>query len=340
LTADGFETGRIRPPSEAMSLLVRVSRNCPWNRCAFCPVYKGEKYSRRDAAEIHADLDALKDLHGDAPRTVFLQDADPLNTHPDVLVDVLTGIRERFPNVRRITAYARSRSLCRRSAEDLRRLREAGLDRVHVGMESGSDRVLELVDKGATREDHREGGLKAKAAGFELSFYLMPGLGGRALTDEHADDSASLVAEVEPHFVRLRTTATAPGTPLEEMQRSGAWTPLDEGETVAEIRRFLAGLEGVTTRLESDHSLNLLMDLRGDLPDDLEDLLAMCDEFLDLPPRERTMFVLGRRTGRIGRVEHLAHPGVRAGLEEILRRIEEAGADPEEVAADLRRRLV
>ncbi|MHC4861602.1 MAG: radical SAM protein, partial [Planctomycetota bacterium] len=327
--SDGFELGPIRPPSEAMSLLVRVSRNCPWNRCAFCPVYKGAKYSKRSVAEVHADLDALRRLHGDTPRTVFLQDADPLLTRPDDLVEIVEGVRERFPKVRRITTYARSRTLARRTLEELTALREAGLDRVHVGLESGSDRVLALVKKGATREDHIEAGRKALAAGFELSEYVMPGLGGRALTDEHADETASAIAAIEPDFVRLRTTAVAPGSPLAEMEESGDWEPLTEVETVAEIRRFFAGLDGVTTRIESDHSLNLLMELRGDLPDDHEDLLALLDHFLALPDSEQTLFILGRRMGHMLRLAHLERPPIRDELNRMKEEIEARGYDAE-----------
>ena len=317
-----FETGPIRPPSEAMSLLVRVSRNCPWNKCAFCPVYKGQRYSKRSVADVHADLDELERIHGAAPRTVFLQDADPLLTRPE------------------ITTYARSRTLSRRRPEDLRAIREAGLDRVHVGLESGSDRVLALIDKGATKADHIAAGRKAKDAGFELSEYVMPGLGGRALSDEHADQTADAIAAIEPHFVRLRTTAVAPGTPLAEMEAAGEWEPLTEIGTVEEIRRFLGGLEGVTTRIESDHSLNLLMDLRGDLPEDWEKLVGMIDEFLARPESERTLFVLGRRMGHMLRLAQLDRPGVRDELVRVRDEIEAQGYDVDEVFAELRKRLV
>jgi radical SAM superfamily enzyme YgiQ (UPF0313 family) len=323
-----------------MSLLVRVSRNCPWNRCAFCPVYKGAKYSKRTVAEVHADLDALAEVHGDSPRTVFLQDADPLLTRPDDLVAIVTGVRERFPNVRRITTYARSRTLARRTHEELTAIREAGLDRVHVGLESGSDRVLELIRKGVTRADQIDAGRKARAAGFELSEYVMPGVGGRALSDEHADETASAIAAIEPDFVRLRTTAVAPGSPLAEMEEAGDWEPLGEVEAVAEIRRFLGGLEGVTTRIESDHSLNLMMELRGDLPDQWADLVDLLDRFLALPEEDRDLFVLGRRLGYIQRLSHFDRADVREGLGKMMGELESRGLDPESVFAELRRRMV
>ncbi len=225
----GFETGPIRPPSEARSLLVRVSRNCPWNRCAFCPVYKqSEGYSRRPVSEVHADLDAMQAVYGDGVRTVFLQDADPMLANPSDLVAILERLHERFPHVERVTTYARSKTLARRSVADLTRVREAGLDRVHVGLESGSDAVLSLVNKGVTREEQIEGGRRAKEAGYELSVYVMPGLGGREFSREHADETASAVAAIEPDFVRLRSTAVVPGTPLAELEAEGRFTALGE----------------------------------------------------------------------------------------------------------------
>jgi radical SAM superfamily enzyme YgiQ (UPF0313 family) len=337
----GFEQGPIRPPSEAMSILVRVSRNCPWNRCAFCPVYKGsDGYSRRTPTEIHADLDAMQDLYGEAPRTVFLQDADPLLTRPGDMLEVLRDVRAHFPDVRRITTYARSRTLARRTVADLRRIREAGLDRVHVGLESGSDAVLALVDKGTTRAEQIEAGRKAREAGFELSEYVMPGLGGRDLTDEHADETASAIFAIEPDFVRLRTTAVVPGTPLAQLEVEGRWTSLGEIETVAEIRRFLAGLGGARTRLESDHALNLLMKLRGDLPDDRARLLSICDELLGLPPTEQEEFVLGRRTGRLTRLRDRHRPGAKEDLARLREALLPEGTDPEQVFLALRRRWI
>jgi len=335
-----FEQGPIRPPSEAHSLLLRVSRNCPWNRCAFCPVYKGARFSLRTVEEVLADLDAMKATFGDEPRTVFLQDANPLLTRSDDLIRIVEAVRERFPHVRRITAYARSHTLARRSPAELRRIREAGLDRLHVGLESGSDAVLRLVQKGCTRADHIEGGRRAREAGFELSEYVMPGLGGRALSSRHAEDTASAIAAIGPDFVRLRTTAVSPGTELSEMARRGDWSPLSEIELVAEIRAFLSGLRGVRTRLESDHMLNLLMELCGDLPDEHEKLLGICDRFFALPRREQANFVLARRLGWAERLADMERPAVRKELDRVAAQLAAEGLDIMAAADELRGRLV
>ncbi len=331
-----FEQGPIRPPSEAGSLLVRVSRNCPWNRCAFCPVYKNLRFSLRTVEEVLQDLDAMQAVYGDRPTTVFLQDANPLLTRTDDLVRILEGIHQRFPGVERITAYARSHTLARRSVAELRRIREAGLNRLHVGMESGCDAVLQLVEKGVTRADQIEGGRRAKEAGFELSEYVMPGLGGKELSDAHADDSATALQAIQPDFIRLRTTAVMPGSGLANLVTQGAMTPLSEVEVVAEIRRFLTGLINLTTRLDSDHVLNLLMELRGDLPADLARMLEICDEFLRLSQVEQHRFVLGRRLGWFVRLSDRNEPRFTIELDNLLLRIAKEGSTVEDVCAQLR----
>ena len=179
----GVEQGPIRPPSEAHSLLIRVSRNCPWNRCRFCGVYKGARFSRRPLEHVLRDIDAIADFVEATPgrpiprgppstargpgmrvvgnwysagmRSIFLQDADPLVVPPAELVTILAKLRDCFPHTERITTYARSRSLARVSVEELRAMRAAGLDRIHVGFETGSDQILALMDKGVTKAVHR-----------------------------------------------------------------------------------------------------------------------------------------------------------------------------------------
>ncbi len=294
-----FEQGPIRPPSEAESMLVRVSRNCPWNRCAFCSVYGGETFSLRSVEEVVADLDEMRDYYGPRVRTVFLQDANALLTPPDRLEAILLAIRERFPQVHRITTYARSHTLAHRQLADLQRLRAAGLHRVHIGFESGSDAVLKMINKGTTRAQQIIGGQRAREAGFQVSEYWMPGLGGAALTAAHAAESASALREIRPHFIRLRTTAVIRGTPLALLRDQGRFEELDDVAKVREIRAFLAALGDLECRIESDHMLNLLMGIRGDLPDDLPQLLSLCDEFLSLPAADQQRFVRTRRSGGI-----------------------------------------
>ncbi|MCG6537818.1 MAG: radical SAM protein, partial [Syntrophales bacterium LBB04] len=146
-----FEQGVIRPPSEAQSLLVRVTRNCPWNQCLFCPAYKGVKFSKRTVTEVKADIDAMAKEYGnhlDMIKTAFLQDADSLILKTDQIVEILQHIKLRFPSVERVTTYARATTLKRKTVEEFIQLKEAGLKRIHAGLESGSEKVLKMIRKG------------------------------------------------------------------------------------------------------------------------------------------------------------------------------------------------
>jgi biotin synthase-like enzyme len=335
---DGCELGPIRPPSEAASLLIRVTRNCPWNKCAFCPVYKRTKFSKRDEQDLIAEIDLLAEAaervrqrateatDGEAitgrqvlaiindpsasdeerrvalwlsrgGRHVFLQDADSLIMPPRRVVPILEHLRHRFPSVDRVTTYARSRTLATRKPDQLVALREAGLTRIHVGVESGSDAVLELVAKGCRSEHHLVGCRRVVEAGLELCCYIMPGLGGRALSDEHARETARVLAEIDPHHVRLRTLWLDPGSPLLAEQRAGRFEMLEEDEIVAEIRLLLNGLRGASGHVISDHDRNLLMELEGHLTDDADRLDSICGRFLDSPGEVRDAFVVARRSG-------------------------------------------
>ncbi len=231
-----------------------------------------------------------------------------------------------FPTLRRVTSYARSHTLTRRSVEQLSALRQRGLNRIHVGLESGSDAVLELVHKGVSAARHVEAGRRVKAAGMELSEYVMPGLGGRKLSREHAVESARVLSEIDPHFIRLRTTAHAPGTELAGMAARGEIEPLDDEEVVAEIRLFLENLQ-VTSLLKSDHALNLLAELEGKLPGDRGRLLGIIDRFQEMEPRLRRAFVLARRAGLVTLQGEMQRPAVQERALQLLEALERKHGD-------------
>jgi len=381
-TMTDFEQGPIRPPSEARSLLLRVSRNCPWNKCTFCPVYKRRKFSRRNLEEVVADIDAMAagaevvrqrsrklGYEGEVPHevaqavlrdprasqgtksmavwlyhggeTIFLQDANAVLGRQDFLLGVLGKLREAFPLATRITSYGRSHTLATKPVDKLVELREAGLGRIHVGLESGHDPVLKLIRKGTTAAQQIEAGRRVKAAGIHVCFYVMPGLGGRAFSEGHARDTARVTREVDPDRVRLRSLVVHPRTPLAELVKTGEFEPLDDEEMVDEVGRFVDGLEGCTGDLVSDHDLNLLMELRGHLSHDRQKLLDTIARFKALDDRERLMFIIGRRTHTIGELAELDEPVARARLSAILESLEaQAGGDLSAVIQALRERMV
>lgn len=301
------ERGALRPPSEQHSLMIRVVRNCPWNKCKFCPAYKDEKFSLRSSAEVIGDIRQLAaDPANQHYRSVFLQDGDALAAKVDSLLEILAAIRTYLPQVERITAYTRSRMLNNRKLEDLRRLKEAGLTRVHVGLESGCDAVLDFMDKGTSYAEQKAGCLRVKEAGLQICCYYMPGLGGKRWSERHALDTGRLISEIAPHHVRLRSCFVLDGTPLADEYRAGNFEPLSEEETVREIRLFLKQLRTTEIEVISDHHINLLMELRGRLPQDYERLLAIIERYLALSAENRALFVAGRRLGLIRRLDEFA----------------------------------
>jgi histone acetyltransferase (RNA polymerase elongator complex component) len=372
-----FEQGPIRPPSEAGSLLFRFTRNCPWNRCTFCPVYKGRQFSRRSLEEIKVDIDTAAEIHrelrafssitghsGKITRevleriytdgrfndfyrqmalwlymgkgSVFIQDANSFVLPTSVLVEAIRHLKRSVPGIQRITSYARSSTLSEKSAAELEEIRKAGLDRIHIGMESGSDRVLKLVQKGVNAKRQVEAGKKVVEAGMELSEYIMPGLGGKELSDEHARESARVLNEINPHFIRLRSLRIPSRVPLFDDLQAGRFQALSDDETVAEIRLFISLLDGISSRVVSDHIMNLLEEVTGKLPGDKEAMLGEIDRYLALPPGEKLLFRLGRRGGALRSFEEFNDPGVRQRLEVAMKELaSETDGDIEKLITDL-----
>jgi len=290
-----YEQGVIRPPSEASSLLLRVTRNCPWNQCLFCPAYKGVKFSKRTVEEVKKDIDSMADEFSVHPgvRTAFLQDADSLVLAVDDLIAILDHLKEKFPRIDRITTYARARTLKHKSVDDLKRLKQAGLTRIHTGMESGSIKVLQMIKKGITPEEVVEGGRHVMEAGIELSEYIMPAIAGRTLSEEHATETAGLLNLIRPHFIRVRTFAMHPQSPMQKMVEEGTFVPLTDDEIVAEIRLLVNHLDSMHSYFScNDFSLNLLMQVDGFLDEKKEDMLKELDAFLSLTKRQRQVYTL------------------------------------------------
>ncbi len=235
-----------RPPSEAESVLVRVTRGCAWNRCGFCDMYKAIPFELRPVEDILADIRILS-VREPTARSVFLADSDSLE-HPH-LQTVVQEVKRSFPHVDRITSYARLSTLRRLKPGALVALREAGLNRIHAGLESGSMRVLKRVRKALRPELAIEGARKAMDAGFELSLYILCGLGGEQDAIEHGRESGRLVGETWPHFLRLRSLVLLPGTPLMEEYRQNTFQP---ARPVTRLRELQTMLDALLTRYDEE----------------------------------------------------------------------------------------
>ncbi len=364
----GFEQGPIRPPSESGSLLIRVSRNCPWNKCTFCPVYKNSSFSMRPVAHVIKDIDAvahhmaaLRDMADESGRialedtrryltklsdrdhqalhaalnwmaagmeSVFLQDANALVIKPGDIVRILTHLNRRFPWTSRITSYARSHTVARMSREALNDISAAGLNRVHIGMESASNEVLDLVAKGVDKEAHVAAGRKVVEAGMELSEYVMPGLGGRSLSASHVRETADALNQINPHFIRFRSLAVPGSAPMHQELRAGRFEKLTDSEVAEEILLLLKNLEGITSEVRSDHILNLFEDVEGKLPEDKDKMMDVITRFLDMPAKDRMLYQVGRRLGVFRRLDETSDSAAAAEVERL---IESYGLTPENV---------
>jgi hypothetical protein len=357
-----FEQGPIRPPSEAQSLLLRITRNCPWNQCRFCPVYKGRKFSLRSVEEIKEDIQRARDIADEIKAlsfrlgaggkvsdevvsqilhrqgfsssyqsialwlffgtgACFLQDADNLIMKTADLVDVLKFLREKFPEIDRITTYARSRTIVRKSSASLEKIRKAGLNRIHVGLETGHDPLLKLMKKGVTASQHVEAGQKVIKAGMELSEYVMPGLGGQEMWKGHAVDTARVLNKINPHFIRLRSLRIPKRVPLHQMLAKGEFTMQTDDLVAQEIYLFIETLDGITSVVTSDHSMNLLEEVTGKLPEDKEKMLAIIRKYQELPDSERLIYRVGRRGGAYRSTDDLQKDS--SSYEKIRRLVEE-----------------
>jgi len=333
-----FEQGPIRPPNEAQSLLLRFTRNCPWNQCLFCPVYKQRRFSLRTVDEIKQDVLAARRIVDDITATsrklgyggkitdavissifsdgsypssyrsvaawmyygtgaCFLQDADNLIIRTDDLVEALAFLRQTFPEIRRVTSYSRSRTVAKKPLESLQRIRRAGLDRIHIGLESGYDPLLKLMKKGVTAAQQVEAGRRLMEAGMELSVYVMPGLGGREMWREHAVETARVLNRINPHFIRLRSLRVPRRVPLHAKLQEGSFHVLTDDELAEEIRVFVEHLDGITSTLTSDHIMNLLEEVSGKLPEEKPKMLEVVRAYQELPDTERLVYRVGRRGG-------------------------------------------
>ncbi len=377
-SVEPYEFCSIRPPTENYSLTFKLTRNCYWNKCAFCPAYKlGAKFSKRSIEEVKQDvkraallqdvmlesgivqsgfgnallfggdsrhvtslIDKIKRARAlagrtepEAPqplpedidpvlvwfsswfkhaptieasvthvlswlmaggKTCFLGDADSMVVKPEFMEEVLAETKARFPTLERFTVYGKTRAAARlRTVDDLRAYRAAGLHRIHFGLESGSDTVLEYVNKGSSKAEHIEACRKTVEAGLSCSVYVMPGLGGARWSEQHAYETAEVLSLTSPDYVRLRSLQVFPGTPLRDAIDNGEFEEASEEQMVREIR-ILIDETRAKTEILSDSAANLL-NVNGQLPSDRDTMLRQIDQYLDMDQRARLVFNLQSR---------------------------------------------
>lgn len=343
-----FRIGPIRPPSEANSLLLQVTAGCTWIKCKFCQLYRNSSFRAYSVDSIKEDINnmayyykiadkylrkglSFRDYGGfeecqtmthnelncfymifnwvsQGGQNVFLQDGNSLALKPERLEEVILYLRKTFPTVKRVTTYGRAETLSKISVEQFKSLRAAGLDRIHSGYETGSDEVLKLINKGVTAEEEIIAGKNIKAAGIELSIYLMPGVGGRALTEANALGSAEVIRAINPDFVRIRTAVITEGSGLWDDYQNDSYELCGDTDKVNEIRLVIENTSECTSQLVSeDHILNLLPYVNGRLDQDHEKMLALIDDYLKLQPLKQRVYQFLRRQGSVYQPAELDH---------------------------------
>ena len=339
------------PIGEGAALMLRVNRNCPWNQCLFCSVYKPSRFSARSVEEIKGDIDTARrigdllegksremglngwiqqgviekvireqpEIFGDYPtrvtqeqrlalrclgnvagwymygaRRVFLQDANALFLKAGDLVEVLRYLKGAFPTVDTVTCYARAKTCAQRTPEELKELHEAGLSWCFVGIESGCDRVLDSMKKGATQGDHISGGQKLMASGIKMAAFVMPGLAGgdREMSGRHILDTLDVLNEIRPTEIRVRSLAVLESAPLRGRWEAGEFLPPSEEQMVDELKGLIEGVNFDCT-FETLQMTNLFT-FKGPLPARRNTFLDAISDYQALSPLERARYLLNR----------------------------------------------
>lgn len=299
-----YESPTIRPPSEWRSGLLRITRGCNWNRCRFCGIYPhlGQPdFSIRDLRDIFHDIKLLHDARPDID-ALFLGDADPLCSGMDHMLPVLQQLAATF-SLNRLTTYARFSTLHALGADNIRQLAQAGLSRIHAGLESGDEQTLILQRKGQSEKMVRTVAAWLHENGIELSVYVLLGLGGQERWQEHARHTALLLNAIEPQYIRIRRLYVYPaspqGTPPCPLSREiaeGRFTEQTPEGTVRELEILLNLLKPMHSFFTCDHRNNYLT-ISGYLDKDAEEMRAEVRDFLALPHDQRLRHYVATGSG-------------------------------------------
>jgi len=274
-----YDEPLFRPPSEAYSLIFQATIGCSHNKCSFCGMYKSKKFRIRSKSDVFRDLEEMAARYNKA-RRIFLADGDALVLKTRDLKDILQKIRELFPCCERVGIYATPGDILRKSPEDLTSLKEHGLGIVYLGVESGSDKILKAVDKGADSKEIIEAGKRIVSSGIKLSVTLISGLGGKDGWEEHARESARVINEINPDYLGLLTLLIEPGTRMHDLVQEDTFKLLSAEEVALETQLLIRNLELRNCIFRSNHASNYFS-LEGTLPHDKSKLLKQLDNVLN-----------------------------------------------------------
>jgi radical SAM superfamily enzyme YgiQ (UPF0313 family) len=269
----------IRPPSEANSLILQMTVGCSHNQCSFCPAYKAKKFRIKPINEIFNDIDEAAAETCDAVRRVFLCDGDPLIAPQATLIAILQKLNGAFPLLQRVGIYGNTKSVLNKTLEDLQALREQKLGILYLGLESGDQVILDRIKKGVTADQMIEAAQRVREAGIKLSVTVILGLGGKERSREHAMETMRVLNEMKPDHVGALTLMVAPGTPIHQQWKNGAFKLPEPFELIEELRLMIKDSQLKNCLFFSNHASNYLP-LKIRLPQQKEQALRQIEAVL------------------------------------------------------------
>ena len=270
-----------RPPSEAYSLIIQLTIGCSWNKCAFCEMYTSKKFRIRPINEIFAEIDKTAEIYPDVKK-VFLADGNAMVLSTAKLLKVIEYLNKKFPRLTRISAYAIPKDLENKTVLELKQLLEVGLKLIYVGIETGDDELLQMINKGETSLSTIESMQKVRESGIKSSVMIINGLGGRQYSQQHAENSAKVVNAIQPEFLSTLVLSFPFGMEHFKSRFHGEFFPLNILGLLKEQKRFLLIAQLHETVFRSDHASNYLV-LKGMLGRDKERMLNEIDKAISHP---------------------------------------------------------
>lgn len=267
-----------RPPSEARSLIIQATVGCAHNKCSFCYMYKDDNFIIRPLEDIKKDLIEMSQ-YGSYWRRIFLADGDALVLKTSDLLEILKTIKQYYPNIERVSSYATAGDINRKSIEELKALRDAGLEMLYIGFESGDDEILRKINKGLTYKDYVSSMAKCKEVGFKTSITIIAGLGGVELMEQNAKGTAKIISETKPDYVSYLTMRIYKNTPLYLDYINGKFNMPNAEEILQEMKIFLENVDSEGTIFRSNHASNYVL-LAGTLNEDKKGLIEAIDKTL------------------------------------------------------------
>lgn len=279
----GYDYPLYRPPSEANSIIFQVTLGCSFNKCSFCNMYRTKDYSERPWEEIMSEIDIVSKSFPQTER-IFLADGDAINLSTEKLVKILEYIKEKFPNLKRISCYAMPKNLLQKTPAELTLLNKKGLNMLYIGIETGNDILLKKITKGATSKSIIDACNRAKKSGFIISCMIILGIGGKRYSVDHIKETARVVSEVSPNFLAALTLIIEDGVYDEFMKKfAEPFETLDDSLILNELELLLSEINPISPIVfRANHASNVYS-IGGNLPEDREKMIALVSSLKEHP---------------------------------------------------------